>query len=150
MADLTAEDINVLIEALDAWKDKDAVVEFFDQAVEHLSGHTGALPRQVFAQRQGRAAAKAVRKEQAIVLQAKLIEMRMRLEGGHAMNDRMTDAEWVKERTRTWIVAPGRWNAVRWWLRCQFKFSTYYRYLAPVIGWPKVIPDDKEAQKRNR
>lgn len=83
MADLTADDINVLIEALDAWKDKDAVGELMEDLLPAMlsrSKEEAQTLKPRFAEKQGRAAAKALRKELAIVLQAKLIEMRMRIE----------------------------------------------------------------------
>jgi hypothetical protein len=83
MTYLTAEDINILIEALDAWTDKDAVANLMEDiipiAIARSRQEAESLQTK-FSTKQGRAAAKALRKERAIVLQAKLIEMRIRLE----------------------------------------------------------------------
>jgi hypothetical protein len=37
-----------------------------------------------------------------------------------------------------WALRPGRWNAVRYWIRTQARFGTYHRWIAPMIGWPKI------------
>lgn len=83
MADLTAEDINVLIEALEAWKDKDAAGELMRDllpAVLARSKEERESLKPPFSEKQERQAAKAVRKDRATLLQAKLIEMRMSIE----------------------------------------------------------------------
>ena len=38
-----------------------------------------------------------------------------------------------------WMIAPGRWNAVRWFIRRRVRFSTYLFYIAPWLGWPKAV-----------
>jgi hypothetical protein len=38
-----------------------------------------------------------------------------------------------------YIVAPGRWNAIKWHIRRRSRFSTYVRYIAPIIGWPRIL-----------
>jgi hypothetical protein len=35
-------------------------------------------------------------------------------------------------------VCPGVINAVRWWLRRKVRFSFYYKYIRPIIGWPEA------------
>lgn len=88
MADFTVDDLNVLFEALDAWKDKDALSDFVDMMIPALTARTREEAEKVqqenerrkFGANQARAAAKAVRKERAIILQAKILEMRRALE----------------------------------------------------------------------
>lgn len=38
-----------------------------------------------------------------------------------------------------YAIAPGWWNAVRFWIKRQVRFSTYARRIAPIIGWPRTV-----------
>jgi len=77
MSDLTADDIAVLIEALEAWKSKDGVTELIDELIVMFGPQEDS---RIFGRQQFRAAAKRNRNERAITLQAKLLEMRARIE----------------------------------------------------------------------
>lgn len=35
-------------------------------------------------------------------------------------------------------VLPGWKNQVRWFIRTRVTFSTYVRFIAPWIGWPRT------------
>lgn len=45
-------------------------------------------------------------------------------------------------------IAEGWWNAFRWRLRSRVRFSTYQRWIAPLIGWPEVIACEGQREHR--
>lgn len=92
MASFTIDDLTVLFEALDAWKSKDDLSEFIDIMIPTLTARNREEAikaneehdRRKFALKQTRAAEKANRKECAIILQAKILEMRRELEAAQS------------------------------------------------------------------
>ena len=41
-----------------------------------------------------------------------------------------------------WALVPGWWNWVRQVIRRRMRFSRYYFYVAPWLGWPETTPVD--------
>ncbi|MEE9584761.1 MAG: hypothetical protein V3W51_04690 [Candidatus Brocadiales bacterium] len=84
MSDLETDDIGVLIEALQAWVDKDGLGDIM---VALMSKTLGPIPESAQVaenqRKEERADAKTWRKETAIILQAKLLSIRNRLAVAH-------------------------------------------------------------------
>ena len=89
MADLTNADLDVLIEAVEAWESKDSLGEFMGDMVEAMVGPREGPEREEWLRKrahdkqerqQKTTEAKRVRKERSILLRAKLIALRDRAE----------------------------------------------------------------------
>ncbi len=74
---LDADEITVLVEALEAWVNKDAVGEILSELVVGVFAKDDAHAKErLEAKKTEGAGAKALRKDRAILIQAKLIQMR--------------------------------------------------------------------------
>lgn len=87
MTDLTREDLDVLVEAVEAWESSGALGEFMGEMISAISGPKDGPEREEWQRRRdaekaaavaAKAAEKRARKERSILLRAKLISLRDR------------------------------------------------------------------------
>lgn len=92
MSDLTREDLDVLIAAVEAWESSGALGEFMGEMIAAIGGPKDGPERDEWNRRRDaervaktevQAAEKRVRKERSILLRAKLIALRDRSEVEH-------------------------------------------------------------------